>query len=256
MALTRVEVIAVLGIIGILLALLLPVLARSRERGRQALCRDNLKIIAQAIAAYREKNADYFPFSWGPADAPEPRRKDALASLGCLHLGYLPDAEVFRCPATTDKPRFQLHVSQSQTGTEGRRYNANWVLADSSYGYDCRVSRRISGDTPIVADMDGTYMMSLDTASQNHDEGQNVLSADGSVEWMDIIEVRTLGPGREDIYAEDPWNADTDVFISDNTFGGKHRSPAGYDDLGPSYDPYPSLHPKAEEATGRDGDSN
>ena len=242
--LSRVELIVVLGIVVILLGLLLPLLARTREVSRATRCEKNLKTVGKAVASYRENNIEYFPFSWGPADVPEPRRKDALASLGCLHLGYLPDATVFRCPATLDEPRFQLHLSKPQTETRSSQHSANWVLVDSSYGYDCRVDRRLPGDHPIVADMDGTYMMSRDTDTQNHVEGQNVLFVDGSVEWMGIAEARTSGPGWEDIYAEDPWHADTDAFISDNTFGGKDRSPAGYDDLGPSYDAYPSLHPK------------
>ena len=250
-ALTRVELIVLLGILAVLLVvagLLLPLLARARMEGRKSVCKENLKTIGQAITAYRENNIDYFPFSWGPADMPEPRRKDAHPSLGCLHLGYLPDANVFRCPSTEDEPRFQVHVGTSRTDTEHRQYNVNWVLLDSSYGYDCRVHRRISGDNPILADMDGTYIMCSDTITQNHEEGQNVLVADGSVRW--IVDSCTFGPGREDIYAEDAWNADTDAFISDNTFGGMDRSPAGYDDLGPSYDPYPLLHPKAQPVRG------
>lgn len=67
------------------------------------------------------------------------------------------------------------------------------------------------------------------------------------------VELRTPGPGRDAIFAEDPWNADTDAFISDNTSGGMDDAPAGYDDLGPSYDSYPLLHPKAD-AVSDEGD--
>ena len=40
------------------------------------------------------------------------------------------------------------------------------------------------------------------------------------------VELRTPGPGRDAIFAEDPWNADTDAFISDNTSGGMDDAPA------------------------------
>lgn len=98
--------------------------------------------------------------------------------------------------------------------------------------------------------MDGSYKMCDYAATQNHTGAQNVLFADGSVKWLEMRKVWYFGVTRESIYAEDPWHADTDAFISNNTFGGMDRLPAGYNDLGPSYDPYPLLHPKAEAVMG------
>ena len=251
LALTRSEVVVVVVCIVFVLVILagfiLPMLGRPRIEARREVCAHNLGAIGQAIAAYRENNSDYFPFSWGPADIPEPRRKDALASLGCFYPDYLIYPNVFRCPSAENAPHFEIHASESQMNTEPKQEKANWVLVDSSYGYDCRVLPRISADSPVVADMDGSYKAGDDSATQNHTGVQNVLFADGSVKWLDMEAVWMFGPGQEDIYTEDPWHADTDAFISNNTWRGQQRTPSGPDDLGPSYDPYPSLHPNAEE---------
>ena len=95
--------------------------------------------------------------------------------------------------------------------------------------------------------MDGTGSQSRDICMRNHTDGQNVLFADGHVMWKGMAEVWAFGAVLEDIYTEDPWHADTDAFISNNMSGGRRGLPAGPDDLGPSYDPYPSLHPNAKE---------
>ena len=184
-ALTLLELLVIIVIIFILVSLLFPLFQRPKiVVARQLQCKQNLKTIGQAIAVYRDDNAGYFPFSWGPADAPEPRRKDALASLGCLYPNYIDDAKFFHCPSTEDKPRFQLRASESYGEEGSRRYNANWSVVDPSYGYDCRVSPRAAGDHPVMADMDGAYSRSRDSSSQNHEEGQNVLYVDGSVKWQ------------------------------------------------------------------------
>jgi len=242
-ALTLLELLVVLLIIVILISLLLPLLARSRMNLRRQRCEENLKTVGQAIAAYREDNADYFPFSWGTPDVPEPRRKDAPASLGCLYPGYIPDANRFHCPSTENEPRFQLHVSESQ-GHEGpRRHSANWSLLDSSYGYDCRVSPRAAGDHPVMADMDGAYALCRNTSTQNHEEGQNVLFVDGSVTWQETN--YCSNDPNDNIFCEDPWHADTDSFVSDNTSPAHPSSDTAdqWDDLSLSYDGYPDLHP-------------
>jgi prepilin-type N-terminal cleavage/methylation domain-containing protein len=58
---TLIELLVVIAIIAILAAILLPALARARERGRQAACLSNLKQVGLALHLYSEAFTEYFP---------------------------------------------------------------------------------------------------------------------------------------------------------------------------------------------------
>lgn len=71
-AFTLVEMLIVIAIIGLLAALLLPVLASSREKARRTACTNNLAQIGQSIAIYCNNNQDYLPSytSYGDTEGP------------------------------------------------------------------------------------------------------------------------------------------------------------------------------------------
>ena len=60
-AFTLIEMLVVIGIIGILAALLLPALSAARESGRRANCISNLGQIGKTLAIYCNNNNDYLP---------------------------------------------------------------------------------------------------------------------------------------------------------------------------------------------------
>lgn len=66
-----VELLVVVAVIAVLSALLLPALARAREKGRQGVCLSNLRQVGLAFASYQDEHADRFP-----------DRRDLKASLG------------------------------------------------------------------------------------------------------------------------------------------------------------------------------
>ncbi len=62
-----IELLVVIAIIGILASLLLPVLARARDKGKTARCQSNLRQLGMAATLFDEDQRVY-PIGWPPAD--------------------------------------------------------------------------------------------------------------------------------------------------------------------------------------------
>ena len=60
-AFTLVELLIVIGVIGLLIAILLPVLARARESANQVKCLSNTRELARALIQYTNENRGWFP---------------------------------------------------------------------------------------------------------------------------------------------------------------------------------------------------
>ena len=92
-AFTLIELLFVIATIGILAAILLPALARTRETARRASCQNNLMQLGIVMHAYAAENDGALPWSGGNNNA------DALKSF-CLREVGTPD--VFQCPSESN----------------------------------------------------------------------------------------------------------------------------------------------------------
>lgn len=115
---TLVELLVVVAIIGLLVSLLLPALARARRQARNSVCLSNLRQMGIGLVQYSHENAEYVIPSynmtgtngdtpldgWGPI-----LDRDRL--IGASHQGR---DSVFYCPETADVPG----VASGQTGTD------------------------------------------------------------------------------------------------------------------------------------------
>jgi len=103
---TLIELLTVIAIIGILAAILIPVVAQVRESARAAQCVSNLRQIGLALQLYAEDNRGYLPMATNDHSRPTPRISDPQWSDALYE--YLPQQaprgggaahEIFACPS-------------------------------------------------------------------------------------------------------------------------------------------------------------
>jgi len=121
---TLIELLVVIAIIGILSAMLLPVLSRAKQRAQGALCLGNGRQLMTALHMYIADNNDLFPpnpddgntvpgYNWCPGDAgigqANEFNSDVLLDPNrSLLVNYLSqNAAIFRCPADRREGTYQ-----------------------------------------------------------------------------------------------------------------------------------------------------
>src|SRR5687768_16801037 len=106
-AFTLIELLVVIAIIAILASLLLPALARARDKGKAAKCTSNLRQLGLAAMMYDEDHQVY-PVGWPPAaDLARPNPPIWYRQLQ-PYLGRKPNISgegIFICPSSMQKSR-------------------------------------------------------------------------------------------------------------------------------------------------------
>ncbi len=107
---TLIELLVVIALIAILAAVLFPVFAHAREKGRQATCLSNLKQIRLATQQYAQDWDETLPRAdevrrFGETGAP-------ASYLGSI-VPYVRSYALFACPSSVETPEKLMH----RTGT-------------------------------------------------------------------------------------------------------------------------------------------
>ena len=116
---TLIELLVVVAIIAVLAAIIFPVFAKARDRGRQTACLSNIRQILMGVAQYTQDHDRQLPGSW------------AVGTSGLWSRRIQPycrSAKLFECPS-------------------GRRFSAwggwDWPgTPKTMYGYNCNISRK------------------------------------------------------------------------------------------------------------------
>ena len=106
------EVLVVIGVIGLLISLTLPVLSRVRETARVASCRHNLYAVGQHAAAYGAAHGGILlPPHYGLGGMPPPMALDMLHRLLAETGGEGAESELLVCPTTVRESEYLSYVT-------------------------------------------------------------------------------------------------------------------------------------------------
>lgn len=182
----------VLAVAGILTGLLLPVLAQVRENVHQVISASNLRQIALGITMYARDHRDRLPYSALLAEKGEPLELMAANvgetpgdwdGFGLLYAGgYADTAEVFYCPSNRGQHSYERYLHDWRWPLYRRIYTNYHYCGHVTW--DTQMRRRLEAGDGLVLAADG-----FRTAEDlNHENGFNVVRADGSVLWLEKMD--------------------------------------------------------------------
>ena len=195
-AFTLVEMLVVVGILGIMVALLLPALARAQQASLQATCLEREHHLGMSLASLRISNDD----RWNLMGCTMLDTTGEFLAIA-LDEGYIEDAQYLLCPnLNTPHPRKPHLMGKGLADTwngKARRPYPNgkpvdwWGIEEMAYFFDeSRVDQNSEPARAILGD--GIEMCTkYGPEPANHADGSNVLYVDQAVQWVAKVQPQT-----------------------------------------------------------------
>jgi prepilin-type N-terminal cleavage/methylation domain-containing protein/prepilin-type processing-associated H-X9-DG protein len=158
---TLVELLVVVAIIGILAAMLLPAVAKAKEKANRAKCSSNQHNILLALKMCAMDNNERFP--------------SHLKDLS----SYADQAGVFICPSDTSGKSVASNGVAAMTKDQ-----CSYLLAIKDQTTDGTMSDATPSSHFLLVDKSGKEAMSTTEFGKNHRDGGNVTYVDGSTRWV------------------------------------------------------------------------
>jgi len=219
---TLIELLVVIAIIAVLMGILVPVLRKTKEQGKDVVCRNNMKQIGLAANLYSEAWDFYVP--WGLTRRSPPRRLPWF-ELFMPFLAQRPinndyrNVKLYRCPSYPNRQQTICYVVNGWTFdnrndlvgreridplklTECTRRAYTIYLADNEDGHWRFIIKRADdpgvnrcdvwnpGHLPTSDGEDVTYGRRV--ARARHKNGCNYLYLDWHVDWMSTEKLQEL----------------------------------------------------------------
>lgn len=207
-AFTLIELLTVIAVIGILVAILIPVTGRVRASAKQSRCMANLRTISQAFGLYAADNQGYYPAVTLNAAASGQGRRNKTSHWEWELIPYV--GVNLRTVATTAADTLPVFAicPDGQTGMNGKLVHrpgfVNTSGASDPWGYAYlyqvkAVEIRAPAKTVLAGDSDAHNLvlfpaMLPDAAGRylsgdpvRHSGKANYLFADGHVETLDLV---------------------------------------------------------------------
>jgi prepilin-type N-terminal cleavage/methylation domain-containing protein/prepilin-type processing-associated H-X9-DG protein len=190
---TLIELLVVVAIIGILAAIMFPVFARVRETARGISCSSNLKQMGMALFMYSSDHGGNWPIAGGAIRRDE--NNDPSVEHGWMQqlFPYTKNRQIFRCPSDSDSDYsyfISARAAYIAAGNQAAPVNMRQIDYVTSFvAIGDTFSSGANGFSATDADKDNYSQNTVGGAAngtpfvkwKRHNEGQNLLFADGHV---------------------------------------------------------------------------
>jgi prepilin-type N-terminal cleavage/methylation domain-containing protein len=205
---TLVELLVVIGIIGLLVSILVPALGKARQAANETKCQSNLRQLVTGWLMFANDNKGHLPGNWFDHGHPNPNYRDWLfgassspqdaPQLGTIFRYVNNQPSLYRCPTRPD----------SQIGIRGAYYSngrfdypsflvfsgalISKVRPEATFRYPT-MQRLATVPTPMIVEEDNRFVNSsnidgghsnIDPMSAHHRGGAYYAAIDGSVHYF------------------------------------------------------------------------